>query len=493
MHWGHSPTTKISPWSQAAPRHYMSIVLCFRVDSNNNRTLTSKHIQDALACVVTKRPDFARHLILDPESPSDLRIQAAPPSPVIPCDHLPADFLYGPSFSELEAQNFPAPAFVNPEFIISGDINPSSGPKPVVRIRLLYIKEGLLMFTYMHHAYGDGSCLDDFVTLLSTEMAYKPESNNVVDNKRINVDFDLGSDKKKDRDFKSLLQKCPEYGLFSDPMGPTQPVLAPVDLDMASYKKPMTGKIFVVRSAKLRPVLDWLKEAYEGKPISSFLAIRALIWAHTTKARLANEAALSALFANHKPKFTNPHNWNDPGKNLFPTNDSLKTYFGNGVAIASVTLPSAEVLLEACDWKRAKEQGKAPTALLEVIRRIDQANRAIDREFVLTRTALFESAPDIRHIGVAHDARAPHTFSCNTWKFLGGRATFWFPGEREGVRCSAIRRAQGEWAFPHALVLPGRPAIEGGDLELLVTLPAMCMKALEEDEDWMGLLDRPAA
>jgi hypothetical protein len=476
----------------------MSIVLCFRmfpqVDSDDVHTLTPKHIQEVLARVVTKRPDLARHLILDPESPSGLRIQAAPPRPVIPCECLlPPDFIYkGPSFSELEAQNFPAAAFVDPEFIISGDINPSSGPKPVVRIRLLYIKDGLLMFTYMHHAYGDGSCLDDFVTLLSSEMVPNPKSNTLVNNQRIDVDFDIGSDK-KDRDFQSLVQKCPEYALFSEPLGPTQPVLEPVDLDMASYKKPMTGKIFVVRSATLRPVLNWLKESYDGKPISSFLAIRALIWAHTTKARLAYEDETSALFANHKPKFTNPHNWNDPGKNLFPTNNSLKTYFGNGVAIASVTLPNADVLLNACDWKTAMEQGEAPTALLEVIRQIDQANRAIDEEFVLTRTALFESAPDIRHIGVAHDARAPHTFSCNTWKFLGGRATFMSPDEDEGVRCSAIRRAQGEWALPHALVLPGRPAIGDGDLELLVTLPEMCMKALEEDEDWMGLIDTSPA
>ncbi|OIW23107.1 hypothetical protein CONLIGDRAFT_694061 [Coniochaeta ligniaria NRRL 30616] len=440
----------------------MSIVLCFRVDDNNKDTLSPKHIHEVLASVVTKRPDFARHLILDPESPSRLCVQAASSNPVIPCHLLPVDFSY--SFSELEAQNFPAAAFVDPKFIISGDI--SSEPKPVVQIQLLYIKEGLLMFTYLHHAYGDGSCMDDFLTVLASHLAPKPESNILVNNERTNVDFDIGSNNKSDRDFNTLLQQCPEYSLLPTPTGPTQPILAPIDLDMPTY---------------------------------NFLALRALLWAHTTKARLATEGpATRALFAQHKPNFCNPHNWNLPCKTLFPTASSassLRSYFGNAIAIARTTLPlppnGVDLLLAATTWPQSHSHHlPPPAALLSLIRAIDVSNASISPAFVATRTALFRAAPDIRYLGIAHDARAGHTFSANTWRFLGGRAGRFWDGEGVGgTRCVAIRRVQGEWGFPHGLVMPGRPGVEGGDLEVLVTLDEAGMRALEEDEGWMGIVE----
>lgn len=407
-------------------------------------------------------------------------------------------FNFGTTFAELEKNGFPPEAFVNPDFIIKDDldkINADAVPIPVVRLRLLYVDGGLLMFVYMHHAYGDGSCMDNFLTCLSSETLPCPKPDTVTTTKT-NVDFDLGSNEAQHQDLNQLITKCPEYALLHKPTGPTQLALKLDKLDTASWRKTMTGKIFVIDSNKLQPVLRWLTVAL-GKRVSSFLAIRALIWAHTTKARYATEPALVDVFAHRKPNFTNPHDWHN--KKLFPDNESLKHYFGNGIAIASCNLEHTGILLRACDWKRAQETGTEPTALLEVIRAIDHANSIIDEDFVLTRTALFNALPDIRHLGVRHDARAPHTFSCNTWKFLGNNAKFYLPGNESckdgadgqtthGAPAMAIRRVQGEWAFPHALVLPERPGIGGGKFELLVTLPEVSMDALEKDQDWMSLV-----
>lgn len=496
------PTTtiKTSAWNQVAPRHYMTVVLCFPVDEDNigRRRDVTRHIQQSLERLAVKRPDFARRLLPEPGSSSRLCVQEASCKPFIPMEEMHFAFTFRTSFTELKKKDYPAEAFVNPGFIIKDDLDDISSntvPLPVFRIRLLYIEGGLLMFVYMHHTYGDGSCMDNFLTCLSVETILCPIPDPAATTK-IKVDFNLGSNEARIQDPNQLITRCPEYTLLTKPYGPTQLALKLGRLDTASWRRTMTGKTFVISSGKLQPVLQWLTDAL-GKRVSSFLAIRALIWAHTTKARYATEPSVAAIFANRKPNFTNPHDWHN--KKLFPDNESLKHYFGNGVAIASCTLDSADILLDACGWKQAQEAGTTPSALLEVIRAIDHANSIIDEDFVLTRTALFNAMPDIRYLGVAHDARAPHTFSCNTWKFLGSNARFCLPGDKcctegpdreviHGAPAAAIRRVQGEWAFPHALVLPDRPGLAGGNFELLVTLPKESMHALERDEDWMTLV-----
>jgi hypothetical protein len=477
----------------------MTVVLCFPVDGHEtSRRDVTRHIQEALERLAIRRPDFARRLLPEPGPSSRLCILEPSSKPFISVEEMHFAFTFRASYTELKEKDFPAEAFVNPEFIIKDDLDniiPNTIPIPVFRLRLLYIEGGLLMFVYMHHSYGDGSCMDNFLTCLSAETILCSRPDTVAASKT-NVGFDLSGNEARNQDVNQLITKCPEYTLLAEPSGPTQLALESGMLDTATWRKTMTGKTFVIDSETLQAVLQWLTEAF-GKRVSSFLAIRALIWAHTTKARYAAEPPLAALFANRKPNFTNPHDWHS--KKLFPSNESLKHYFGNGVAIASCTLNSADILLKACNWKQAHEASATPTALLEVLQAIDHANSIIDEDFVLTRTALFDATTDIRYLGVAHDARAPHTFSCNTWKFLGNNARFHLPGDRccvtgadgevfHGVRPVAIRRVQDKWAFPHALVLPDRPGLAGANFELLVTLPRESMDALEKDEDWMSLV-----
>lgn len=492
----HPVTATTSPWNQVAPRHYMTVVLCFPAKDEgtprSNREdypAISEHIQRALDRLTTNRPDFTRTLISDPDSPDLLRVvEPQIPSP-IELERGPPGFDYGFTFRELEEQSFPAHAFVNPTFVIpDGQLTELS--LPVMRIRVGYVDGGMLLFVYMHHSYGDGSCMDDFLTLLSSEMAPVPDSAGQVDHDRINVDFDLGNhgEEEGDADFEDLLKKCPEYALLPEPTGPTQLVYQPGGIDLATYKKTMVGKTFVISAKKLGEITSCVNRHDNSQTrCSSFLAIRALVWAHTTKARMACET-VSCPHA--KPNFTNPYNWNEPRKNLFSDNESLKTYFGNGVAVASATIDSPSILQQACEWKRAMAEHRPPEHLTQVIQEIRRANEAIDEAFVLTRMALIKAAPDIRYLGIAHDPREPYNFSCNTWKFLGARSKFWFPGwpDKGGVRASAIRRVQGEWAIPHGLVLPGRPGIENGDFELLVTLSTKAMELLEKDEEWMSLV-----
>jgi hypothetical protein len=230
-----------------------------------------------------------------------------------------------------------------------------------------------------------------------------------------------------------------------------------------------------------------------GVKPTQFALLSALTWAHTTKARLTAETEAAPHYQTRQPVFSNPHDWSNPRKRLFAGNASMNTYFGNSVAIAIAQTPSVKCgndLVDACTWV---ERGGMPSRrILEIANAVTAANRAIDEDFVLTRTALFASMPEIRRLGVAADSRAPHTFSMNTWAFIGATVRFWFPGAGcvDGRRPDAIRRVQGAWATPHALIMPRRYGVRDDELELVVTLAGVSMEVLESDQNWMGLVKR---
>lgn len=485
-----SRLTKLSQWDQASVRSYMTVVLCFPTgNSTDSHDKIFNYIKEALGRLAISRPDFAGRLVLggaNGESRSNVYLHTSP-SGYIPFEVMTAEVKA--SYDELKKDGFPASAFVKPEFTVCVPLleGTAGQPVPVSQVRLLYVKGGFLLFVYFHHTYGDGSCLDVFLNLLASETSKAGSSTN----ERTSCCLDLPCNTESQKPFDNILAGCPEYGLLPGPTGPTQPILPPLDRDCGQMDS--IGKTFVIDSAKLESVCRFSKT---GK-VSKFFALAALTWAHTTKARLASDPLYAAGFAGQKPIFWNPHDWAGHRKKLLPDNDSVKRYFGNSVALAVTRdgVESAHDLVDACDWEVAAAQGRAPTKVLEIAERMVEANCAIDEDFVLARTALFASAPDIRRLGLALDARPPHNFSFNTWGFVGRNARFWLPGTgpedgSKGEYPDAIRRVQGAWALPHGLILPRRPEIGRDELELVVTLPAAAMEQLERDETWMTLVKR---
>ncbi|KAK4110799.1 hypothetical protein N656DRAFT_781588 [Canariomyces notabilis] len=335
------------------------------------------------------------------------------------------------------------------------------------------------------------------------------------------------SQKQYQLSFSELLKKCPEYGLLHDGTGLTQFLPSKWDqlesvgktfvIDMAKVDKirNSTSEAKVTRLSLCSPLtwahvtlaglvdrirsltsVDKFPNSVSGVKVTRFSLLSALTWAHATRARLAAGEPAAADCNSIQPRFWNPHDWMGPRKGLFKDEPSKARYFGNSVVLP-VTKPSTlkceKDLVEACDWQSAIYQGRLPSKIIDIAQSIMQANRSVDEDFVLTRTALFAAMDDHRKLGVDLNPRLPHHFSANTWAFIGQGARFHFPGVNlagNGGRPDAIRRIQNAWARPHALIMPTRPGIEDDEVELLVTLPVISMNRLVQDESWMSLVKR---
>ncbi|KAK4222499.1 hypothetical protein QBC38DRAFT_374972, partial [Podospora fimiseda] len=163
-------------------------------------------------------------------------------------------------------------------------------------------------------------------------------------------------------------------------------------------------------------------------------------------------------------------------------------YFGNSVALPvtqpATLLPTAAALAASCDDAQT---------ILAIAREITNANKSVNEEFVKRRTELFCSVPDIRYLGINLDSNQPGNFSMNTWAFLGSNTQWNFPElvGGSGGAPDAIRRVQGQWAGScHGLILPSRPGIPKGRMELVITLPVDAMSVLERDADWMHFVEQ---
>ncbi|KAK1749696.1 hypothetical protein QBC47DRAFT_354681 [Echria macrotheca] len=445
--------TKLSLWDQVAPRVYINIALCFPNSDASKNVSIEAHIRSALDRLAAERPDLAGQLVTPDgvniylQTSSSDRITLSSTS-----DH-------NTRYDRLRDGKFPAGFFVHPKyaFLYPIDVGKSG---PVSAVQLVFLDGGFVVLVRLHHSYADGRCLNTFLELFAAATQPNTQPSGTSDAKT-NCTLALGPSITNQGGFQELLAKCEEYTLLPAPTGPTQP---PAPRTAPSPGNAPVGKIFVMDGAKL----DALCKSDNTIRISKFAAM----------ARLMTE----------KPEFHNPQDWTNPLKNLFAGNDSIKSYFGNAITMANTySIKTTGGLLKACNWKSDS------TPLLTVAGAITDANKAIDEKYVLLRSALFASAPDIRRLGLSLDsANQPSSFSANTWAFLGSKAKFWFPGMSpgsEGRLPDAIRRVQTQWATGfHGLILPARPGLEGGDLEFLPTLPGLAMEALIADQAWMSLV-----
>ncbi|KAK4448662.1 hypothetical protein QBC34DRAFT_464368 [Podospora aff. communis PSN243] len=192
----------LSLWDQSAPKSYMSLALCFPLDTSKcSREDVLHHIQKAAKRLAAKRPDYAGRLIVDgriPGAPKTSVFIETSPDDYIRVEELDVDF--GTSYDELKRDGFPFRKFVNPGFTLALPFTPDSLPVPVSLLRVLFIDRGFVLFTHLHHSYADGKGVDTFLEQLADEAR--------------NIDGPLGPVETVSCDsFSELLEKCPKYKL----------------------------------------------------------------------------------------------------------------------------------------------------------------------------------------------------------------------------------------------------------------------------------------
>ncbi|KAK4202949.1 hypothetical protein QBC40DRAFT_294327 [Triangularia verruculosa] len=482
---------RLSLWDQAALRGYISVALCFplSLDKAPPSFYTTHHLKESLKHLAKERPEFAGNLTVNN---TNVYLQQQPSSDFIPLEVINTHF--EASYDQLANQGFPAKAFVNPEFTLNRPLVEGGEPVPVSLLRVLFIKGGFVLFVHLHHSFGDGSSLASFLEFLGEATVAEAAVNSPTTSRQeTNCWLDFPH-QKYGGSFTTLLAKCPEYALIDQPTGPTTPILTTLS------KAPETndiGKTFVIDIQKIIEIFD------KSLKVSAFYGLSALAWSHIARARLSgSEPVQREAFKHQPPSFWNPADWSNPFKKLFTEGeyanrryfDGIQGYYGNSVALPITRGPvKINDLVAACLWDTNDSARKSLTMIATAIK---AANKSVNEEFVLTRTALFNSVPDIRKLGMNLDSRGPQHLSVNTWGFLGTKAKFQFSGLRNavpgGLRADAVCRVQGAWAkAPHCLVLPHRPAIDPKkEWEVVITLPEKSMQALLADRVFMSVVKK---
>ncbi|KAK0669052.1 hypothetical protein QBC41DRAFT_337077 [Cercophora samala] len=483
----------LSLWDQAAVRGYMSVALCFPTNLTTGPPafLLVHHIKQSLKRLTLERSEFAGNLAVE-DTNVYLQQDKSDSIPLEVLNSIPFEW----SYNQLESQGFPAEAFVNPAFTLNLPLEEGGQPVPVSLLRVLFIEGGFVLFVNLHHSFGDGSNLAAFLELLGKATVDETQDSPIAAHQPTNCWLDLPFDKYCDgqSSFPSVLAKCPEYALLDEPTGPTKPILS--TLTNAPETNDV-GKTFIIDLDRITSVFD------KSLKVSAFFGFSAMAWSHIARARLSGtEPVQQVAFQNQPPTFWNPADWSNPFKKLFTEGEyaskeyfnAIQGYYGNSVALPITRGPvRTDDLVAACHWDSS---ASARESLTKVATAIKAANKAVNEEFILLRTALFFYTPDIRKLGMNLDSRGPQHLSVNTWGFLGTNAKFLFPGLRNsvagGLRAAAVCRVQGAWAkAPHCLVLPHRPAIDPKkEWEVVITLPRKSMQALLADRTFMSVVKK---
>ena len=475
---------QMSLWDQVACRVYTPMAILFPTEPTAKPSEIKFHLQCALHRLGQAYPNLAGRLILANDKKVHLVTSS---STYIELEVMTDDF--GLSYAALREQGFPVKPFIKPEYNLPGGLEVGS-PVRVFRVRILFIDGGFVMFVYLHHAFADGNCRNVVLQLLANATHLDDPIPNLPSSSRT---LDLPYNQVQyQKDWKTLLEACPEYTLLPNPTGPTQPIFPAQDAEFGLTDN--TGLVFVIDSGRLDVICKLAKDF----KLSKYMALAAITWVHTVRARIETlPADYTAYFANKKPTLINAHHWANPRKGLFKGNASLGEYFGNAIAMPlTIHHGTVDSLVEACSWHDHLTQGRVPEALLQVAKSVTDTNLGVDEDFVLRRTALFANMLDLRFLGLNQDPWDPYCVGFNTHQSVGAKAGFVFPGvPRDGntgrTVPDAIRRVQGQFSpLTHGLILPARPGLAPGETELMITLPHAAMGFLLEDQAFMSLVKR---
>ena len=494
-----STVTELSVWDQVAPRVYVHAALCFPLPRGTTPTRIENHLRSAVNRLSECRHDLAGGLIMSSEGGKVFLVTA--PGRQISFSVLEGTDTNTMTYDDLRARGFPPSAFILPE--VAADLpNPtltSNTPAPVVQIRLLFLHGGLLIVVSTHHSYLDGRSRGLLLEMLGTATSLDTADGSpfsiLLESRRwepshctlaipIPDEYHHSPTTEPDQDAQQqrlarLLSECEEYALFGEDelRGPTQPLN---NTDSTINPAPTTTAIFVMDSEKL----DALRARSgavadgEGKKVSRFCLLAALLWTHTCAVRSEMWFEGGGKARDRIPLFINQHNWSDPRKGLFPDNESVRDYFGNSVGLVVTRLGGGDSEddseAESLGFSRIRSERNGDNhdhnhkrnpisngkhnhdcneCQLEVIikaaQKITKANRAVTSQWVAKRTALFTSLllaspnptpkgngsanshkhgrSDVRRLAVKMDSRLGWQFWVNSWEFSGGGARFCFP------------------------------------------------------------------
>lgn len=529
--------TSLSTWDQSTSRFHIRLVLCFSVPNSQRENVTA-HLAATLDRLSKHRPDLAGRLHLGHRQ-GWICLRKSP-SFRIPFDTRNIEDEFGYTYEELEKASFPAGAFVHPRFGYPGRIGEAEPPVPVAAVRAFYVDGGLLMATFLHHAFGDGECMLEFLGAFSgasrgvrvpargsrcLEFTRRGALSKTDKSEKIEKIEKTG----KKLSFEELLARCPEFTLTHPSLGPNQPTPRPGGPPESSYAK--TGRIFIFSAASIQGLKNAVqRHAPSDRPPSSYVVLASLIWVHAARARTATE--------------THEDSWGDPGVATLtvPVNWRRRAfgaassgYFGNAAALARTTTSTSDLLLSCGDEK----------VWAGVVRKLEREIRGVDADFVRRRVELFEGAEEPRVLGLVMDPRVGADLAFNTWREFGAD-TLWELGmddvapdrvvngdvvenrdgevmengevengdarengeknmeknvkkdekeEKNGegmangklegswVKPDKLRRSQDNWNMGGTLILPAR---EGStDYEVLLTIPGPAMDLLCRDWGFM--------
>ncbi|KAK5652840.1 hypothetical protein OQA88_9506 [Cercophora sp. LCS_1] len=452
--------TELSVWNKEAQRTYVSIALCFPCNSKTTETLVKTHINEALARVVAERPAFGGQISLgEPgaRNQTSLYLWTSPNDRVTVESRTTGESLET-SYSTLRTRGFPASFFTNRDWSVNGNLQDPGDTRPILRVAIQFLDGGFILFFYLHHSYGDGGCMNDFLNCLSKAASSATPKPSSADWQKT-CELCLPTEKYKSLPLPQLLKMCPEYNLL-----PTSiPKRTITSLESLYPTDPGVGRTYVIST----DMLDSLRRSSEI-PISRYSLLAAITWVFTTQARLStlSKEQKDAIHFKTAVLF-NPLDWSAPHRNLFPDNSFARNFFGNTILSPIVTASGEELTRFAPN-------------ITGIARMIQETNRDVDEEFVLKRTALLETGAHARHVGVSREAKNPGCWGFNTWESLGTEADFGLIGKPE-----AIRRVQGAWAgTAHGIILPRRKGVDG--LEVIITLEKQeTLTQLETATPWM--------
>lgn len=454
--------TPLSSWLQIAPRDYIRVVLCFPFHNDRKEAATA-HLADALLRLSSRRPHFAARLQLDLESGRVYLRQI--PSDTIPFSAKSIENECGYTYDELRSQHFPARAFIHDRYSQPAFLTGDGFPVPACVVQAFFLDGGLLLSVFLHHCIADGHCLGLFLDMMACTTRNVPFQHPSSMKLRFPCSVDgVVSDSPDDHSSCRLFQNCPEYTFSWSRSGPTQPLIIG-EPPLSQFEK--AGKIFVFNHRKLNELRKLMMLFRpQRKPPSSYVLLAALTWAHTARARaMANSSRM--VRPSGTGRLMNPINW----RTRVPAIDTAN-YFGSSVVWGVTDLPKCRIL------------GSADHHMLlaDLMEEIDKSINAVDEEYVLHRSNLFEALPDPRLLGLKWDTRQPLNLGFNTWRHFGAATEWSIPGVTTSSP-DAIRKPQDGWSLGTALVLPARPSNTA--IEVMIGLPADAMENLCKDQNWM--------
>ncbi|CAH0058467.1 unnamed protein product [Clonostachys solani] len=475
----------LSTWNQIAPRVYQRQWFCFPCWRDARPEGITSHLRSALDRLASHFPHLTCKISLLSGHPGYLCIYPDDDAKISLRVYDERNS-YNWTYAQLEAQGFPAKAFVHPCFDLPYELLENSEGIPVFEVHARLIEGGLLLGIYSHHSVSDGTAIHKVVSSLA-QLTIEPTRLPMAEYTDIHLDLPpnllIGSGHSSSSTFHDLLSKCPEYQLLSSLTGPTQFRISQAGMPWKDIQK--TGRVFIFGAQQIEILKHRITECCGHSP-STFTCLAALSWAYVTKARLSSP--INLLSSSPGEKMTIPND-----VRLMISTDWRQRAFtgtmgpnaGNAVALPKTALDTG-IVLAAC----SRDESISSPALGTITQAIEAMVRNVDDSFVALRTALFREAPDPRLIGVDADPRDPRDFYFNSWRHFGGQTRWKIPGAVEqegdknggGVAPDAIRRAQAEWNIGAGLILPARKGCLGS--EVLITLDVDAMECLCEDADW---------